>query len=144
MVEGLTPVSTVWLMSLLSLRPLMGTSCRGGIDRQVELDQSQTIGEITTLLSTDGYRGSFVLHDTDHLRDRPDGRLWSANEVVIRDVFRVEGQSDPDEMAVVYALETADGDRGVIIDAFGPYGDPVLADLIARIPVQRQRDPATE
>jgi hypothetical protein len=53
-------------------------------------------------------------------------------DVVIVDFRRFEGVSDPDDMAILYAVE-APGVRGTLVDAFGVYADPVLASVLTRI-----------
>jgi hypothetical protein len=40
-------------------------------------------------------------------------------------------------MAVVYALESTDGTRGVLVDAFGIYADPEVGALLSVIPDNR-------
>jgi hypothetical protein len=54
---------------------------------------------------------------------------------VIREVHRFEGESDPDDMSVVYAIEGKDGTRGVIVDAFGIYADPHVGALLKQVPI---------
>jgi hypothetical protein len=52
--------------------------------------------------------------------------LWP-RDLVIREVHRFEGVSDPDDMEVLYAIESASGVRGTLADAFGVYADPTTA-----------------
>jgi hypothetical protein len=40
-------------------------------------------------------------------------------DLVIREVHRFEGVSDPDDMEILYAIESASGVRGTLADAFG-------------------------
>jgi hypothetical protein len=47
--------------------------------------------------------------------------------------------SDPDDMAIVYAIESGSGVRGTLVDAFGVYASPAVADVLARIPVRPSR-----
>ncbi len=61
-------------------------------------------------------------------------RVLKPEELTICELYRLEGESDPDEMSVIYAIETADGLRGVLIDAFGTYGDPTVGDVLRRVP----------
>ena len=57
-------------------------------------------------------------------------------DVRIRDYYRFEGTSDPDDMSVIYAMETRDGTRGTLTDAFGAYADAAIGALIERVPVE--------
>ena len=66
------------------------------------------------------------------------GKLLRPADLVIREVYRFEGVSDPDDMAVVYAVESTTGVRGAVIDALGVYADPDKAAVLAAIPIRRR------
>jgi hypothetical protein len=82
-----------------------------------------------------GYSEHFAVQG-ERLRARQDGDLFAPDEIVIREHHRFEGTSDPDDMAVVYALETCTGRRGTLVDAFGAYADPAVAAFVSRIPAR--------
>jgi hypothetical protein len=63
------------------------------------------------------------------------GRRFSAHQVVVREYHRFEGVSDPDDMAIVYAIETRNGTRGILVDAFGVYADPTVAEALHDVPI---------
>jgi hypothetical protein len=65
------------------------------------------------------------MHGT--LRDFQTDMVFSPDRAFIREYERFEGISDPDDMLIVYAIETANGTRGTLVDAFGTYSDPLLA-----------------
>jgi hypothetical protein len=50
--------------------------------------------------------------------------------------YRFEGQSDPDDNTVVYAIESKQGDKGILIDSYGAYADEHKAAFIKNIPVE--------
>jgi hypothetical protein len=54
-------------------------------------------------------------------------RKFQPEELTIVEHHRFEGASDPEEMAVVYAIEARDGTRGVLVDAYGVYANPDLS-----------------
>jgi hypothetical protein len=58
------------------------------------------------------------------------GMRYSADQVTISEYHRFEGISDPDDMSILYALETRSGVRGTLVDAFGVYADPRVGDFI--------------
>lgn len=70
------------------------------------------------------------------------GRPFLPRDVVIREYHRFEGVSDPDDMAVVYALESREGTKGVLTDAYGVYSDPAVGamlDILRIDPVRQGR-----
>jgi hypothetical protein len=48
---------------------------------------------------------------------------FSPAEIKVLNFYRFEGESDPDDSAILYAIETSDGTRGTLTDAYGVYGD---------------------
>jgi hypothetical protein len=84
-------------------------------------------------LERSGYTAEFIAEGGDTLRVSGTARRYAADDVTIHDFYRFEGTSDPDDMSVIYAVETRDGTRGMLIDAFGTYADPAIAAIIDRM-----------
>ena len=59
---------------------------------------------------------------------------FQATDLVIREHLRFEGVSDPDDMAIVYAIEANDGVRGTLVDAYGVYSDPLISTFMRAVP----------
>ena len=57
------------------------------------------------------------------------GRTFRAEDLTIVDRYRFEGVSDPDDSSIVYAIESDDGTRWIIADAFGVNANRRLAGL---------------
>ena len=96
-------------------------------------------GETTALneLARRGFTDGFRVVD-DRLQVIRTGKVLRPQDLVIRDVYRFEGISDPDDMAVVYAIESTCGVKATFIDAFGVYADPGKAAVLAGIPIRLQ------
>ena len=62
------------------------------------------------------------------------GATFSPRDVTIREFGRYEGVSNPSDESIVYAIESRDGVRGTLIDAFGAYADPDVADFVGAVP----------
>lgn len=65
-------------------------------------------------------------------------RSYQANELVITKHYRFEGESNPDDMAVLYLIRTNDGNKGIIIDAYGTYSSRDLSDFLKNVKVDKQ------
>jgi len=50
-------------------------------------------------------------------------KMYSPDQVKILNFYRFEGNSDPADNSILYAIETSDGKRGTLVDAYGPYAD---------------------
>lgn len=79
-----------------------------------------------------GFTGEYELSE-DHLKDLKTGTLYHPDDVTIVEMFRHEGISNPDDMSVVYCIQTSDGKKGMIIDAYGVYGDNNFGEFIRRV-----------
>ena len=65
------------------------------------------------------------------------GQTFAPSEVTICEDYRFEGESDPDDMSIVYAIESRDGTRGTLVDAFGVYADPAVGSILEHVPIRR-------
>ncbi|MDQ3019361.1 MAG: phosphoribosylpyrophosphate synthetase [Bacteroidota bacterium] len=61
-------------------------------------------------------------------------------DVVIERTGRYEGDSNPDDMSVIYAITTNTGTQGVLIDAYGTYANPQIAEFIKNIPKKEKAE----
>lgn len=77
----------------------------------------------------------------DRVRSRQTGITFASDEMMIVEVHRFEGHTDPQDMSVVYAIETKSGVRGVIVDAFGAYGSAEVGEALRMI---RMHEPRTD
>jgi hypothetical protein len=48
---------------------------------------------------------------------------YKAKDVKVVNFYRFEGISNPDDMSIVYVIETTDGGKGILTDAYGLYSD---------------------
>lgn len=73
----------------------------------------------------------------DGLRAIEGGKAFRTDELMIREYHRFEGISDPDDMSIVYAIESRDGTRGTLVDAFGVYSNPAVSAVLRSVPILR-------
>jgi hypothetical protein len=66
------------------------------------------------------------------------GERFRPEDLVILEYHRFEGISDPDDMAIVYGIESATGARGTVVDAFGVYSDPALSAVLRNVPIRER------
>ena len=58
----------------------------------------------------------------------------SLTDLYIREYHRLEGMSDPSENMIVYALETREGIKGYLVNAYGIYSEDKQAEKEAVTP----------
>jgi|SRR4029453_5038459 hypothetical protein len=109
-------------------------------DRPTNMTEMQRVVEKT---SAKGYVNSFGA--TEHgLKCIGSDRVYQPDEVSIPDYFRFEGISDPDDMSILYEIETSDGCRGTLIDAYGVYADSRIGEFISEVKEIHKKVPHAE
>jgi hypothetical protein len=89
-------------------------------------DPNDRSSEMTTLdgclrvARTDGYTVDFCI-EAGQLFNEALVKRYYPSEVAIANFYRFEGDSDPADEAVLYLIQTNDGHKGVLIDAYGIY-----------------------
>lgn len=59
------------------------------------------------------------------------------SEFEISEVYRFEGDSDPADEAIVYAIESKDGRKGVLVNGFGISADELGEEMVEKLAVRR-------
>jgi len=97
-----------------------------------------TLSGVMDDLAQRGFREHFAL-ENGRLRALDSGKTFSPDQVVVSEYYRFEGISDPDDLAILYAIETRSGIRGTLTDAFGVYSDPAVGAFMSKVPVRVRR-----
>lgn len=71
--------------------------------------------------------------DDDGLKALRTDKLYQPNEVSIVNYYRFEGASNPDDMSIMYVIETNDGTKGTLVDAYGTYSSPEVNQFILEV-----------
>jgi hypothetical protein len=56
----------------------------------------------------------------------------------IVEVYRFEGDTDPADEAIVYAIESTTGLKGVLVNGYGIYANPMSAEMAAKLSVSKE------
>jgi len=70
----------------------------------------------------DGYTDSFKV-TRQGLYSTAKDKYYRPEEIHVINFYRFEGESDPGDMVIMYVIETNDGVKGTLVDAFGTYSD---------------------
>lgn len=60
-------------------------------------------------------------------------KIFQPDEIKIVNFYRFEGESDPADSSILYAIETNDGEKGTLTDSYGPYGDTNVTKFIQQV-----------
>ena len=98
--------------------------------------EASTLAGVMDDLDRRGFTEHFTLRN-GRLCALGASRAFGAADVEIAEYHRFEGVSDPDDMSILYAIETRSGLRGTLADAFGVYSDPSVGDFVEDVAVHR-------
>ncbi|MEP7257087.1 MAG: hypothetical protein ABI687_01840 [Flavitalea sp.] len=73
----------------------------------------------------EGYKEDFKATDKG-LKSLSTQKVYQPDQVSIVNFYRFEGVSDPDDMAILYIIQTSDGLKGTVVDAYGVYSNPEI------------------
>ncbi len=54
-------------------------------------------------------------------------------EFEITEAYRFEGESNPDDEAIVYGIESKHGHKGVLVNGFGPSADTLTDEIVRKL-----------
>lgn len=66
--------------------------------------------------------------------------VFKSDDLIIERVYRFEGDSNPDDMAVLYGVKAGNGMKGVIIDAYGTYDNNELGEFLRKVKVEEVKE----
>lgn len=100
--------------------------------RTSTLEGMNTLMECSNSMIRKGYTENFTVKNKKLYA--PTGeQSFVANDVNIVNFFRFEGASNPDDMAILYVIETSSGVKGTLTDAYGTYSDAGVNDFIKEV-----------
>ncbi len=85
-------------------------------------------------LNSEGYTHDFTVKDGRlATMDNDSARTYLPEDVTVVDYFRFEGESNPDDTSILYAIETVDGAKGTISSAYGVYANEDVDHFILKV-----------
>ncbi len=88
-------------------------------------------------LEAQGYLDQYKV-EKGKLHDLSNDKKYKAKDVKALNFYRFEGISNPDDMSILYAIETVDGRRGTLIDAYGLYADEELGKFMKEVEINKK------
>lgn len=100
------------------------------MENKVELTPMITV---LAKLRKEGCNLDFKVTEDGMLSTMDGKEKFSTEQVRIIDFYRFEGESNPDDMSILYVIETDTGAKGTISDAYGIYSDETIENFMKQI-----------
>lgn len=95
----------------------------------------ETVTEAINDLYKRGYTTDFeLLADKDCLYCNKTSLQLSPDEFEIDETFRFEGNTDPGDAMIIFAISSKKHDvKGIVVDAYGPYSDSASSMIVEKL-----------
>ncbi len=100
------------------------------------MEAYDTLSQATTAYHQKGYTYEFSL-ESDGIKCAHVDKKFDPNNFTIVQVFRFEGMSSTDDSSVLYIIESSDGTKGQLIDAYGAYAENVSPEMAKKLSIKR-------
>jgi hypothetical protein len=94
--------------------------------------EMNTLAECMNQLYANGYTQNFSVGDNG-LQAADSEKKYQPEEVRIVNFYRFEGYSDPGDSSLLFAIETNDGLKGLLTDAYGVYAEGKTSAFVAKV-----------
>ena len=98
----------------------------------MEKQNMSTMVSILDVLTENGYTTQFKAGE-GILLSLVSNKKFKPEDVKINHFYRFEGESNPDDSSIVYAIETNTGEKGTLIDSYGAYSDQLVSAFIKQV-----------
>ncbi|WP_228453987.1 hypothetical protein [Chryseobacterium fistulae] len=103
------------------------------------MDKMTTLSEVMRKLSERGIKREFRMNEKEEMKLENSEKNYHPSELIILKTYRFEGDSNPDDNAVLYVVKDTLGNRGMIIDSYGAdsnYSGEKFDSFLRNIPVE--------
>ena len=106
-------------------------------------DRMKSLSSCINKIKEDGFTEDFQV-TKQGLATYSEDKFYSPAQVRIVNFYRFEGESDPGDNSILYAIETDDGTRGTLVDAYGAYSDPAISKFIVNVEEIQKKEKSTD
>jgi hypothetical protein len=103
-------------------------------DRITEMN---SLSECMDFLGKKGFTEQFKIED-EAMISLSDNKRYSPEDVTAMNFYRFEGLTDPEDMSILYAIETVDGKKGTLTDSYGTYSDPDVNEFVKQMEIHKK------
>ncbi len=88
-----------------------------------------SLSQVIKDLKQQGYKADFMFRN-GKLEDMETGNCFKADQLTILEEYRFEGETNPDDMSILYTIKTSDGMKGTISTPYGSNANVELDEFL--------------
>lgn len=93
-----------------------------------------TVSEAVNGLKKRGFNLDFNLHENCLVCNDD---KFNVEDFEIVEVYRFEGNTDPSDEAIVYAIQSANGLSGVLVNGYGISADTMSSEMVKKLSIHK-------
>lgn len=97
-----------------------------------EVPWMKSLSSCVNKMKEDGYKEDFQVTKKG-LSTYNENKHYKPEQISIINFYRFEGVSDPADNSILYVIETDDGVKGTLVDAYGAYSDSDVSKFIVEV-----------
>ncbi|HMQ48510.1 MAG TPA: hypothetical protein PKA00_11740 [Saprospiraceae bacterium] len=101
------------------------------------LNQYDTLVQAEQVLRERNFKNSFKL-ENNKMVCLETGNAYSSDEMAIVEYHRFEGETNPGDMSILFAVLCWDGEKGLIVSSYGPKSDMELFEFLNKVKIARK------
>lgn len=98
----------------------------------MERKNMTTLSTIISRLEQEGYTTQFKATESG-LLSLQSQYTFAPDELSVTHFYRFEGESNQDDSAILYAIETNNSEKGTLVDGYGPSADTVIGEFMQQV-----------
>ena len=106
-------------------------------DPRIKVPIMKDLSQALNQFMKDGYDANFKATENG-LECLESGKVYTPGDLHVVNFYRFEGISDPSDNSILYAIETNDGTKGTLIDAYGAYSDPLVEKFMKQVKIEEK------
>jgi hypothetical protein len=95
-------------------------------------EEMKSLATCLNKLVLDGYTEDFKAAERGLLSLQSE-KIYEPSQIHVVNFFRFEGASDPADNTILYVIETNDGTKGTLVDAYGSYADTKVTTFMQEV-----------
>lgn len=101
--------------------------------------EMKTMVDSLNKIVSKGYTENFKVVN-EGLKSLNNEGIYKPAAVKVVDFYRFEGTSDPADESIIYVIETNDGIKGTLVDAFGPSADTKVTAFLKDVEIVKKKN----
>lgn len=98
-----------------------------------KINNYETMVEAVEALQAMGYTSNFSISENGVLVEAGNTESYLPSKIELHEMHRFEGNTNPSDMSILYAIETNSGKKGIVVDAFGVDGSEAVSKFMNKV-----------